>query len=419
MEDNKFEKHMEFLKKSYERIPSSFDSEEVLRKIEGETVNPREFETPSKMKSGFRRRFSVWAVSIASVFLFGFFTASFMFEQKNQPEEMTGMEVPDEGEYSVLPEVVHEYDEYIDSLKMEYEIEREKRRKVLKLDKEKFEKLEFIRYADSMISLVENKNYRESIMSVTNGKERLKGNFENAVSELKLPSEMAEDIKMAPLVDDEEGSIAFLSSYRSKVKSLIAVYDEILEENSDAVEQLQNSIEAMQEQSIQLYTNSDTDESAIRYYDSSLHKEIKNEFHPNTAGYIDMIVREPYTIGSSFRYSVQELVPMLQKMERTLVNVEKDFDLYSIMESYYVTIFNNIMVGAKSTKEFSEQGEIHEEYRGPLRELASGGTGPLTYILQPIIKELEASDWRQSKSLDSLDYNDLIDALELARVGGL
>ena len=34
MENNEFEKRMELLKKSYERIPSSFDSEEVLRKIE-------------------------------------------------------------------------------------------------------------------------------------------------------------------------------------------------------------------------------------------------------------------------------------------------------------------------------------------------------------------------------------------------
>ena len=45
MENNKFEKRMEFLKKSYERTPSSFNSEEVLRKIEEETVKPRKDET--------------------------------------------------------------------------------------------------------------------------------------------------------------------------------------------------------------------------------------------------------------------------------------------------------------------------------------------------------------------------------------
>ena len=31
MEDNQFEKRMDLLKKSYERIPSSFDCEETLR----------------------------------------------------------------------------------------------------------------------------------------------------------------------------------------------------------------------------------------------------------------------------------------------------------------------------------------------------------------------------------------------------
>ena len=38
MEDNQFEKRMDVLKKSYERIPSSFDYDKILRKIEEDST---------------------------------------------------------------------------------------------------------------------------------------------------------------------------------------------------------------------------------------------------------------------------------------------------------------------------------------------------------------------------------------------
>ena len=36
MDNDNFEKRMEFLKKSYERVPTSFDPDEVFRKIDEE-----------------------------------------------------------------------------------------------------------------------------------------------------------------------------------------------------------------------------------------------------------------------------------------------------------------------------------------------------------------------------------------------
>ena len=44
---------------------------------------------------------------------------------------------------------------------------------------------------------------------------------------------------------------------------------------------------------------------------------------------------------------------------------------------------------------------------------------PLRYIMDPIIKEMEASGWRESASWDSLDYYDLEEALVLYREGQL
>lgn len=427
MENNKFEKRMELLKKSYERIPSSFNSEEVLRKIDEESANSMKDEISFNKNNRFKRNLTVWAVSIASVFLFGFITAFFMFEQQDVTVEMAGQEITQE---------------YIVGLKKEYAIEREKRREILKMEEQKFGSLVFVSEADSLISHLTNNRYIKVLNSLENGRERLDSGLENALTALKLPSEMVKEVVENPLTNDEQGSITFLASYRSKVQSLIAVYDEILSENREAVkeyevsptvdkaevmmlsrnkfpEQLQNSIGTMQEQSIHLYTVGKTDEIATRYYDSNLHKDMKYNFHENTLGYVDMMAKEPYLFGSTLNYSLEEMAWIIWEMEKTLLNVEKDSALYPVMESYYVMIFNTIIDGAKSSKASDEQGRIHDEYRNLLKSIVSGEATPLTYIVKPIITEMEASDWRQSKSLDALAYYDLIDALEFARAGQL
>ena len=50
MENNDFDKRMELLKKSYDRIPSSFNSEEVLRKIDIETNKPESEKSLNKKR---------------------------------------------------------------------------------------------------------------------------------------------------------------------------------------------------------------------------------------------------------------------------------------------------------------------------------------------------------------------------------
>ena len=124
MDNDNFEKRMEFLKKSYERIPTSFDPDEVFRKIEEEgTSRPVEKKKPSKHR--IRQRITVWAVSIASIFVIGIIGAGYVFDQKQLADE------------TVLDS--DELDDYIEELKAKYEVEWEKRREMLKLDEEYFE----------------------------------------------------------------------------------------------------------------------------------------------------------------------------------------------------------------------------------------------------------------------------------------
>ncbi len=431
MENNDFDKRMEFLKKSYDRMPSSFDSETVFRKIEEESNQRGQDELSAKGKGTFRRKMTVWAVGIASVFLFGIITAIVVLEQQDGTGELTETEVE------------QEYDAYIESLKKKYVIEREKRREMLKLEEDKFEKLVFVNQADSTISIMANNRVQNS--SGDNVKDLLLQDYERALSSLKLPSEMLEELMKNPLVDDEEGSIAFLSSYRGKVKSLVAVYNKILEENREAVDsytvdssvdkaevmmlshnkfpkELQAIIDTMQEQSIELYTNSDFGEIEAHYYESGLHEKLKynSKLYPTTWGYVEMLVDEPYMFGPTLRYSLDDIGVMMRSMEQTLMEVERDSTLYPIMEAYFINTFYHVMKGADHIPIFDDKGILKEDYQQLWRDFAFGGNAtPLDYVVKPIVEEMEASGWRTSEKWEALSYDAIQDALVLYQEGQL
>lgn len=424
MANDNFEKRMEFLKKSYERVPSSFDPDEVFRNIdeEGKRQPP---EQKRATKNGMRQHITVWAVSIASVFIIGLIAAGFLTEQEKNTDE------------SIIDSA--ELDEYIEELKANYEVEKEKRREMLKLDEKHFE----LYAGSSSMSILSFESYVNSIKQDGNGKKRLSELYDQAIEELKLPSEMIQDLKSNPLTEDETGSIEFLATYRKKVTSLIAIYNQIIDENSEAIrafevssssdkaetmmltsksfpEQLQNIINTMKEQSIRLESEKYTGDIGARYYDSQLHQGLDANLHANTYGYRRMLIDTPYMFGGVLEHPLLQSSSMLQDMEYTLMNVEEDPTLYPILKSYYSTLFNEIMKGSEYTKLFDADGVLLPEYQEAWRNMAGGGQAtPMRYILNPIIKEMEASGWRESASWDSLTYYDLEEALVLFREGKL
>lgn len=423
MANDNFEKRMEFLKKSYERVPTSFDPDEVFRKIEQEeTSRPVEKKKPSK--HGIRQHITVWAMSIASVFLIGLIGAGYIADQKNSEEEIIDST---------------ELDEYIEELKAKYEVEKEKRRELLKLDEEHFE----LYAGSSSMSLLSMESFIETTKQYGNAKEIVLQQYNRAVEGLKTPSEMIQDLKRNPLTEDEDASIEFIYTYREKVKRLIAIYNQIVDENREAIrafevspsvdkaeimmlssksfpEQLQNIINTMKEQSIRLETGKYSGEIEARYYDSLLDQEFNGNLHTYTFGYRQMLTNEPYMFGAVLEHPLLQTSSMIQDMEYTLMNVEQDSTLYPILKSYYITLFNEIMKGSEYTKIFDADGVLFPDYQEAWRNMAGGGQAtPMRYILDPIIKEMEASGWRESASWDSLNYYDLEEALVLYREGKL
>ncbi|HEX5564538.1 MAG TPA: hypothetical protein VFX34_06235, partial [Sporosarcina sp.] len=192
MANDNFEKRMEFLKKSYERVPASFDPDEVFRKIDQEEVPQPEKQKPSK--GGIKQTFTIWAMGIASLFILGLIGTGYVFEQKQNVKEDTVDSA--------------ELDAYIEDLKAKYEVEKEKRREMLKLDKEHFE----LYAGSSSISLLSMDSFIKTAKQNGNAKEIVLNQYNRAVDQLKLPSEMIQELKRSPLTDDEAGSIGFIGT---------------------------------------------------------------------------------------------------------------------------------------------------------------------------------------------------------------
>lgn len=274
MANNDFDKRMEFLKTSYDRLPSSFNPDEVLQKIEEGTDNPS-----SKKKGTFRRTMTVWTVGIASILLFGIITALYITEHNDKLAS----------------------DATIEKFQKDYAIEREKQRDVLKLEEDRFSKLVFVEEADAIMD------------NIADEKEQVEANYERALSSLRLPSDMMKNIPEQSLVEDEQASYDYLDSFFDKVRSLIAVYNDILAENEQAVEdfemdpsidkaavmmlspdtfpeELQNMIDTMRKQYIELHMNRETGEISIRYSASGLVNKGWFQFHPDARGYARLVL---------------------------------------------------------------------------------------------------------------------------------
>ena len=133
MDDKQFDQQMKLLNKSYNRVPSKFNADDVLNKIDDENQTLQEVPAVQSAKSSKWQKISVWAVSLASVFLIGILSASFFNEHEEQKTKTAA-------QYNKTE---------IAELKKDYQKEREIRRKMLGMTTEQFNHLNFVKFADS------------------------------------------------------------------------------------------------------------------------------------------------------------------------------------------------------------------------------------------------------------------------------
>ncbi|MCZ8535189.1 hypothetical protein [Psychrobacillus psychrodurans] len=425
MDDKQLEERLNLLKSSYDRLPSSVDTEEIIRKIENEhNIAPAE----KKSKGSKWQRITVWTVSIASVFIIGILGSSYILEDEKKIQQ--GEQMSDATK------------EFIEQLKKDYPIEREKKRELLNLSEEEFSQIPFIEFADS--SFEHYTAEREDSFLNNHSDSNLDTYYENTMSGLILPSEMVKELNEGDKLDKAE-TVSFLRKYNAKLNDFKLYTNDKLDKYKKELEPykvnglyninkileneqyLPDGFRTMRDnaemQGLQLVLIGDGIDIRFSF---SLEPNYSSVFSivldPISTGYLQMMAQEPFTYAWELLYPMNETAQTLLDMEDYMLDEYVNEEEYGgdIMDTYYISVFYFLVKGTEENPVFDENGMVKEEYREIWNMMRNEDKiSPSPYLLTPIVADFEKSGWKKSEEWDDLTYGDIENALHLAKTGDL
>ncbi|MFF2755434.1 hypothetical protein ACFVR1_17075 [Psychrobacillus sp. NPDC058041] len=421
MDDRELEERLDLLKSSYERVPSNFDADEVLSKLEDEKVQSINVERHKSLKW---QKVTIWAVSIASLFIIGILGSSYLLKENAiQGEEQLSESAK----------------EFIDRLKKEYPIAREKRREVLNLPEEEFSQIELINSADSYFQYITDSRYHPLYYNSSFNQDEA---YKSIIDKIKLPSEMVTEIKKQDTLDKAE-TIEFLNAYNLKVNSFKEYANEKLDEQKDElsaykvnglykINKILENERFLSKDFHNLRKNAESQGLKMEIIENGLDIRFTFDFEqyyseifsikldPISKGYLLMMQQAPFTYASELIYPLYETMTTLLSMEDYLLDEYVKTNGDSKMETYFTSVFYLLVKGTIENPVFDENGVVKEEYKKIWRTMANEETNsPSPYLLIPIVKEFEQSGWKKSEAWDDFSYGDIVDALHLAKNGDL
>ncbi|MER2262003.1 MAG: hypothetical protein ABS934_08290 [Psychrobacillus sp.] len=403
MDDKKLEDRLALLKSSYDRLPSTIDTDDILKKIDKEKfVEP----TPVKRNKINWQRFAVWGVSAAAILVIGIIGASFQGE--NPPSNANPLVSNGEEENIQLSDASQEF---IERLKNNYGQEREKRRVMLHLTEEEFSKLPFIKSADTL-----NKHYTgesnsslyENILSISD-KDSLNMRYNELIHSLYLPSEMIQEVIDNGHSLSEEETAEFFNTYLSRIKEL----SEYFAEKDDISKE---QITALNKEN--LYPASDMN-IQFKMNEEQL-ANLKDLLAPSFIGYYYILEKVPFTYAGELTYSLDESVAILMYLDEFLPHSSDLYTDKNLLKLYYTEIFYAVVKGTSDNPVF-EKGVVKKEYQDIWSDIVneSYSSNIIQFLLKPIVNEFESNGWTHSESWEDLDPGDIDDALHLEGNGDL
>jgi DNA-directed RNA polymerase specialized sigma24 family protein len=398
-------KSLELLKKSYNRLLLTFKADQVFGSMDQPVIKSEE-------------KPSAWAIIGLFAFVIILISLPLSFINNNEKPIVNATDM----------------DSFIE-LEERYRTERAKRQERLKLEDARFDQLNFIRKADAKIM-----NIKDS-MDLGEIPRNLERKVENIIEDLKLPSEMVADLQQEPLHDSESASIEHAKVYKEKIEDLITMYNGIIWDNREAIEafeggaqkasllmlsreefpsELQKGIDSMRTQSIQLCAKNNTLEINACYFRSTLHDQLGYLYHPSARSYIAVMTYNYYLNNVNMVYSPDWIVQELIEMQQGILQINKDESYYNELVSYFASFFYEVMKGNDFINEMEEQGVVPIHYKQAWKNLGYiEEATPISYLVQPIVEEMELSDWQSSESWDGLTRESILEALNLAHEGKL
>lgn len=400
------EKRLEFLNSSFHRLRPSYNERNIYYSTRKEDLNTNE---PVKIVSRQRKPFLLWFVGVAMLVLLLSVTvlrsdayqqssAEKFIEKKKisfQQElddrfELIGLPEPDEYE-------AENYVHYSNGTQMKQEIY------------SKNAKWEFY-------SLIRDLEDQAKVKGKIDKKEASK-RYDSLIHELRLPSEMLEQLKKDSLADDRKDSMEFIKEFYDKHNYFRGAYmrvfmdhaeyiwgselfnggmvdiEEFIAKKPEFPIELQKAIDGMETQLFSLTAIKDFEPLSLKYEDPQVRKTLKENLHPDMEVYISLLMDSSIIYFDSYSEQLEKLLELEKQLPKML---ESDPIVYDFDDRYIWLLY--FMSGLADANGIYESDHVvKEEIREKWRRIASiGENSPAANVMQEIIGEMEASNWKSS-----------------------
>ncbi|MFC9542186.1 hypothetical protein ACFTQ7_20250 [Lysinibacillus sp. NPDC056959] len=406
MDDKQFEKRMELLKKSYDRMEPQLDPETVFAQIEAEDATQQSQETvitkkpPSKWQKP-----AVWIACIASVLLVGVLVSSYVINPSTFVQ--TAEQEQDQGKA---------YDEWLSNFTKEYKEKREQMRQELDIPEKEFSIISKVQMADNEInSLPERKELFLEMLN-TNNNGFFKSLEKDTLDNLQTPREF---IQLLETYGDQmtfEESYYFYSRYSNSAEEFAGYYSNKLAQYEKVLSQKPKSLPADLNK---LIATANKQYFELQYNGQSYNfrpnpvfgkdaPEYIERLHPNVLGYFKYLNTGSLLVGEDLLYSIEDSATVLRLYEKTLIGDDNpnEYSDFNVLKGEFENTWLAIFKGSETNPIRTKTGQYKLEYIDLLTIIANGGYGEaMRNTAQLILDEIKLTG--QSKTLEQLTTYDI------------
>lgn len=405
MDDKQFEKRMELLKKSYNRLEPQLEPEAVFAQIEAENATQQPLETVTTQKPPSRwRKPAVWIASIASVLLVSMLVSSYMINKPELVNSKKDISQEEKKEVGIK--------EWVEKITKKYNSKKEQIRRELKVTIDELNAFEFIKEADYVLDFYTRRNSHEQEEDV----QFLKINEEIILNKLITPRRALETIDESNLTFDESFEVYRL--YEDTVLELENFYNDLLEPYEPLLKKSKDTnkypsdlraiIKAANNQFMELKEN---EEGTFYFKATPIYGEFSppniNKLHPDIFGYFEYLEKGQFLLADDLTYTREETAKSLKLMERTLLaDVNAGSPSYKVLRQSFENTWLVLFKGTASYPALTQGGEPREDYMDFLQKVANGTYGEvMKKTASTILSELQQNN--RSNTLTQLSTYDI------------
>ncbi|MGE7999994.1 hypothetical protein ACQKOF_15185 [Lysinibacillus sp. NPDC093190] len=407
MDDKQFEKRMELLKRSYDRMEPQLDPEAVFAQIEAENATQQAQETVTTQKPPSKwQKPAVWIASIASVLLLSVLVSSYVIDPSTFVQT---------AEQEQEQEQEKKYDEWVSNFTKKYQEKREQMRKELDIPEKEFSEISKVLIADTEIySLPKRKEMFIEIQN-TNNNDFLKSLEKDALDDLQTPRERIQSIETYENPMSFEESYYFYSIYSNSVEDIagyysdkLAPYEKVLSQKPKSLPaDLNKLIATAKKQYLELQYNGQSYSFRPNPVFGKDAPEYLDRLHPNVLGYFKYLATGSLLVGGDLLYSIEDSATILRLYEKTLVADQSTEQVnFNVLKGEFENTWLAIFKGTDNNPIRTKTGQFKPEYMDLLTIIANGEYGEaMRKTAQLILDEIKLTG--QSKTLEQLTPYDI------------